>query len=233
MSDTNVNRIPWNDMVLFGGAMFCKLPMGYMDLAHIRQIPDHQECFMELHLGDEREDQPSSVFIVEILEHQQSIEHDRIVEYLFRDLAESNGINDESVDGEDDNNHPRTLFFEADNSAGGSQSQRIIPPTELFHLDETTDRPPHATIIYRSGRGVQRIHRGKGNENANLETISVQMFVIRLLQSNTDLLITLTTPILRDETNLELVLQQQQQQSILFQSMISSIEIHDLSLFNP
>lgn len=237
MSEINnvVDDVLWNDMILFGGAITCQLPMGYVDLAHIRQVPDHQECYMELHLGDDSEEKPSSLFIMEILEQQQDVEHDRIIQYLFHDLAESNGIgeDDDDVLDDEDNSKPRIVFFQPDNDGS---TTGIVPPNDLFDLDETTDRPPNESVICRSGRGVQRIRRGKdsnNNSNDNMETISIQLFVIRLLQQQTDVLVTLTTPILRDSNDFSMVMQKQQQQTILFQHMISSVQIHDLTLFNP
>ena len=242
MSKTNVDtgttgsNIIWNDIILFGGAISCKLPTGYMDIANIRQVPDNQECYMELNLGDDSEEKASSVFIMEILEPPQNVEHDRIIEYLFHDLAESNGIceNDDDVWDDEDNNEPRTLFFQPDHSNNESttESLQIIPPNELFDLEtETTENA--STVFYRSGRAVQRVCRGNGNTNDKMETISIQMFIIRLLSQKSDILVTLTTPILRDCHNFPIVLQAQQQQTILFQHMISSIQIHDLTLFNP
>ena len=239
---TNVvdDGVVWNDMILFGGAISCKLPMGYMDLSNIRQVPDHQECYMEIHLDDSAKEKPSSVFIMEILEQQHNVEHDQIIEYLFQDLAESNGIGETSDDDDNKNNKPRILFFQTDNHGS---TTGILPPNELFNLDEATVHPvPNAAVVCRSGRGVQRTRRGKDfndnhHANDNMETISIQLFVIRLLQQTTDILVTFTTPItLRDDRNdsFSAVMQEQQnQKSVLFQQIISSIQIHDLTLFNP
>ena len=270
MSDANTvdDTIVWNDIKLFGGAISCRLPMGYMDLANMRQVPDHQECYMEVHLDNKNssnnhnnnsdDEKPSSVFIMEILEQQQHVEHDRILEYLFRDLAESNGIvvdgagnnNVDTVMDDDDHHTPRIVLFQSDGIVNSNVSTRppgIRPPHALFQLgqDSAMTGSTHrktATVVYRSGRGVQRIRRGKDrsdisnqNCNDNMETISIQMFVIRLLEQTTDLFVTLTTPIVGDVHNVstETLQTQQQQQTILFQQMISSIQIHDLTLFTP
>jgi hypothetical protein len=248
--DTTDHSIIWNDVILFGGAIWCKLPMGYMDLAHVRQVPDNQECYMEMHFGDDSDDKPSSVFIMEILEHQESVEHDQVIEYLFRDLAASNGIGetDDIVweENTEHNHQPRMLYFQSDDSSDTSTTIGITPPHELFDLDTPTmgaspSSNTSTTVICRSGRGIQRLRRGKDSNvttttNANMETILIQLFVFRLVEQRSDVLVTLNTPIITssDHNNsFDLVMQQQQQQTRLFQKMISSIQIHDLTLFNP
>ncbi|KAL7555360.1 hypothetical protein ACA910_007089 [Epithemia clementina (nom. ined.)] len=67
---------------LFGGAVTCCIPEGFVDISDFRQVPSHQECW---------EDPSGRLLVVEILDLQTSPD-DAAGEFFFRDLAESNGI---------------------------------------------------------------------------------------------------------------------------------------------
>ena len=68
---------------LFGGAVTCNIPDGFVDISDFRQVPSDQECW-----GDTA----GRLLVMEILEQQTSIPNDGAAEFFFRDLAESNGI---------------------------------------------------------------------------------------------------------------------------------------------
>eukprot|EP00002_Diphylleia_rotans_P000798 TRINITY_DN10422_c0_g1_i1.p1 TRINITY_DN10422_c0_g1~~TRINITY_DN10422_c0_g1_i1.p1 ORF type:complete len:184 (-),score=30.67 TRINITY_DN10422_c0_g1_i1:94-645(-) len=70
---------------LYGGAMQMRVPCSFFNVSEIRQIPDHQEVFVDRVI-------PEWSCIVEFLEYQSSQADDNIARYLFTDLCEENGV---------------------------------------------------------------------------------------------------------------------------------------------
>lgn len=68
---------------LFGGAIEIDLQKSFVDVSNVRQVPDHQEVFID-------QDSECS-FIVELLEFETSLESDTsAIKHYFNDLAEAN-----------------------------------------------------------------------------------------------------------------------------------------------
>lgn len=71
-----------NLLGLFGGAITMELPASFEDISAIRQVPDHQEVFM---------DKATDIsFIVELLGGDSSVPDAEAAAYYFQDLAECN-----------------------------------------------------------------------------------------------------------------------------------------------
>lgn len=71
---------------LFGGALEMTLPVGdFLDVSHVRQVPDNQEVFVDKH--------SDLSIIVELLEHDPSMS----VEQHFEVLSEDNGAQSSDV----------------------------------------------------------------------------------------------------------------------------------------
>ena len=69
---------------LFGGAITIMLPETFEDVSVLREIPDHQEVFVD------RDSEVS--LIVELLEHDGTISDEHAPTYYFKDLATCNDV---------------------------------------------------------------------------------------------------------------------------------------------
>jgi len=67
---------------LYGGAITVVLPSSYHDVSSHRQVPDHQEVWLDLN-GD-------CSFICEIVEAQSEVSPGEAAAYFWQDLCESN-----------------------------------------------------------------------------------------------------------------------------------------------
>ena len=83
--DSSSNEVP-----LFGGAITAELPKDWLDVSHIRQVPDNQEVYIANDASD------ASV-IIEVLEPPEGVDDAGIADYLFRDLAEAGDASASSV----------------------------------------------------------------------------------------------------------------------------------------
>ena len=67
---------------LFGGAIQVKIPNTFDDISTVRQVPDHQEVFVDKN--------SETSIIIELLAHDDKIDNSNIMAYYFEDLANSN-----------------------------------------------------------------------------------------------------------------------------------------------
>ncbi|KAF9625965.1 hypothetical protein IFM89_028351 [Coptis chinensis] len=68
-----------SDRPLFGGAIWSTFPLRFQDVSNIRQVPDHQEVYV-----DPSRDES---LIVELLELKQEVQDSASVAWFFQDLA--------------------------------------------------------------------------------------------------------------------------------------------------
>lgn len=59
------------------------MPDGWVDVSDMRQVPDHQECWM---------DNDGCLLVVEILDRQANVEDEAAAAFFYKDLGEYNGI---------------------------------------------------------------------------------------------------------------------------------------------
>ncbi|KAF8948089.1 hypothetical protein BGZ47_006497 [Haplosporangium gracile] len=78
-----------NQQELYGGAITINLPSKFGNISHVREVPDHQEVFVNL-------DEDQSV-IVEILELAAEATDDNCAAFHFQQLAEDNDAEDASI----------------------------------------------------------------------------------------------------------------------------------------
>lgn len=69
---------------LFGGALRCSLPEGWLDASDARPVPDHQEVWLEPAGGGDRS------VVVELLERVEECGDDESGEFHFCELARTN-----------------------------------------------------------------------------------------------------------------------------------------------
>jgi Ran-interacting Mog1 protein len=103
--------------------------------------------------------------------------------------------------------------------------------TPSFQSDDSVPARPDDGIVRRSGSGLQRIRPGRGDA-APEETVAITLAVWRLpLQYATDLVVTLSAPLLPHRVDgIDMELQRQEQHRV-FQQILSTIQIRDYSLF--
>ena len=75
---------------LFGGALECYLPESFEDVSVVRQIPDHQEVYVDKNT--------EMSFICELLGYESEVSNDAIGGYLFDDLAQCNEAYEKIID---------------------------------------------------------------------------------------------------------------------------------------
>ncbi len=73
---------PSVDKELFGGAIVSKLPETFVDVSQFREIPDHQEVFVD-------NDSDASL-IIELLDYDTELSDDHAIRQYFDDLAKDN-----------------------------------------------------------------------------------------------------------------------------------------------
>jgi Ran-interacting Mog1 protein len=86
-------------------------------------------------------------------------------------------------------------------------------------------------IVRRGGSGIQRIRPGRADHAAE-EAVAIALAVWRLPpEYATDILVSLSTPLLPNRGDGIDVVQQRQEQHQFFQEILSTIQIRDYSLF--
>ena len=87
MSPSDFEPVP-----LHGGALTSDIPSDWINVSELRQVPDHQEVFVDnTHDDDDDGDQERPCSVVEILEYQTDQTDDQVAQYLFEDVADANG----------------------------------------------------------------------------------------------------------------------------------------------
>ena len=69
---------------LFGGAMSAHLPVSFEDISVIREVPDHQEVYVD------RNSEMS--LIIELLAYEETVPDDKASAHYFQDLATFNEV---------------------------------------------------------------------------------------------------------------------------------------------
>ena len=75
---------PRNLVSLFGGSITCELPSDFADASKFRDVPDHQEVFVDLK-------DPERSLIIEIVDSEKSVEDTSAAEFFFKDYVEATG----------------------------------------------------------------------------------------------------------------------------------------------
>ena len=74
---------------LFGGAITANLPPSYGDVSNVRQIPDHQEVFVD--------NESEASVIVELLQLESSFQDLEAIRHHFQDLSDANEATDTKI----------------------------------------------------------------------------------------------------------------------------------------
>lgn len=83
----------WQIRDLFGGAIICALPVSFEDVSLLRQVPDHQEVFVD-------KDTELSL-IVELLSYDENVSDEKAAAHYFEDLSQCNEAQESRVESTD------------------------------------------------------------------------------------------------------------------------------------
>ena len=199
---------------LFGGAITIDLPkQDWLDVSDIRPVPDNQECFQCRSSGAN-----PTMLVIEILERQEQVDDQEAAAFFFKDLA---GIND---------------ALQAQSDIRFHTLQEHASPIAL--LDDNSIKTGKNTVRLCAGYGIQKVALGRDFDNAGnsrrtkqeIKFIRVDLYVLRLPVQETDLLLTLSTPL--DSTNLDAEpLESTQAACPVLNRVVSTIRIRDWGLF--
>lgn len=203
----------YSEKELFGGAITSDLPTNWKDLSDIRPIPDNQECFQDNFVSDD-----PTMLVVEILERQEHIEDDDAATFFFNELAERN----DALQTENDIRFHTTSQAHASSTAALLNDDSIVAGINAIRIC--------------AGSGYQKVAMGRDFDTAGnsrrprqkIKCIRVDLCVFRLPVQETDLLITISSPV--DNTNLDDVPLESLQASILSR-VVSTFRIHNWNLF--
>ena len=230
---------------LFGGAIDIDVPSAWRDVSEVRQVPDHQEvwqdCTVEGQAPSElaaaaaqgaQAGEPISiegtggVLVVEILARQDDVSDEAAAKFFFDDLAESNGA---IADDE-----RRMDFAQVSCVGGDSGSASGSGDTNTVSLMTRLDKA--ATLC--TCIGVQRVELGKdrkvGGESeprSDHWAVRIEMCVLRLVEQETDLLISLTRPIQDGSDKTMEDIMEASTHSKLFLDIIETFAIQNWELF--
>ena len=197
---------------LFGGAITCSIPIHWRDVSTVRQVPDNQEVYQDC------TEETGAVLVVEILQHQADVKNEDAAMFFFGDLAESNGC-----------------------GAGWRLEYcRVFSELEADNDEETSEKPLVRDILRRIKQsssknccvvaiGYQNVVQGKaytGTGSAVEKRIKVEMCILRLEHVETDLLMTVSTPLDPVAT-----IDAGDQTSVIFRDIVTGFYIEDWSLF--
>ncbi len=153
---------------LYGGAMSCVVPLGWLDCSAVRPVPDTQEMFFD--------DASGGCLIVELMQRQQAVPDSDCGSFFFNDLAGAN---------------------KAMHSEVFPQQQQSSPPKLQIDLDVALDAPRLGSGAFLGDifcTLVQGLQRVSGPSNAPSDVV-VTMGILRLLPpAATDVLVTLSMP---------------------------------------
>mmetsp|Transcript_32571 Transcript_32571/g.95333 ORF Transcript_32571/g.95333 Transcript_32571/m.95333 type:complete len:188 (-) Transcript_32571:258-821(-) len=181
-----------NDLAeLYGGAMTCELPRSFVDASQMREVPDHQEVWVDT--ATDRS------FIVEVLDRKTEVPDDQAITFFLEDLASFNDAKEAAV-----------LI-----------SRRAAD-------EETPGLPPDTVCLV--GAGEQLVAKFA---EASANRVKVHICAVRLVEQETDLLITLNDPVAIDPQSSSAVAPVAQAGEELFAQVLRSFRIVDWTLFTP
>lgn len=186
---------------LFGGAILCSIPSTWGDISLVRQVPDTQECFLDLDGG--------TLFVVECLERQSEVADDEAASFFFQDLADTNKC------ATDDQ-----LYTAHENTTDGLAMLTAMPSLSSYG----------ATACLGSGYQNVFIGKDRDLEGNLLQqevrSVQVELCVLRLPRHETDILLTLSIPIDSPPQY-----DGKKEFSLIFQQILASFQIRNWSLF--
>lgn len=194
---------------LFGGAITCRIPIHWRDVSTVREVPDNQEVYQDC------TEETGAVFVVEILQHQADVKNEDAALFFFGDLADSNGCGSEW----------RLDYSKVFSELEVDNDREYVVRSILKRIKRTSTTTCCVVAI-----GFQSVVQGKsytGTRSDAEKSIKVEMCILRLNHVETDLLLSLSTPIDQDTTMTDAG----DQTSLVFRDLVAEFCIKDWSLF--
>ena len=168
-----IKRGKEQDLGLFGGAILVTLPSRMEDVSGVRQVPDHQEVFVDK--------ETDISFIIEILDYEESISDAEAAVFHFNDLAQCNSAVNTRIDSRE--------VFDASKGEKPPASFMSQMPSE------------HAKCILTGHQAVSKFKSqphaaasSSSSASSSVDDVLIFLAVIRLPHVGADLLVSLNVP---------------------------------------
>jgi len=230
----------YSERPLFGGHITSDLPKDWIDLSDIRPVPDNQECFQSRLVTTDRSS-PPQLLVIEILERQEDVFDDDAASFFFKELATQNDAlhaEKQTKDGYLFYSSSKKKKKDNKNTDAGS----LYPATALAN-DEYGD----TSFQICSGYGFQQVamgrdhdqYSGKSRRNEQeIKNIRIDIVVLRLPIQETDLVITVSNPVVDHPTNITstypndaIVMPTSETKNPILHRIVSTFQIRDWKLF--
>ncbi|KAG0369730.1 hypothetical protein BC939DRAFT_441680 [Gamsiella multidivaricata] len=196
---------------LFGGAITMDLPRKFENISHVREVPDHQEVFVNV-------DEDQSV-IVEILELAAEASNEACAAFHYQQLAEDNDAEDASV----------------------IQSVSILNNAELptwpaeakIYLLLGQQRIAKFNERQRQQEAQAQAQAGSSSADAR-NLVQIMMLVVRLPRQGTDLVISYNVPLQISESSSSKQVAHEgsiQEAEVWFRTLVGTFQVRDWGLF--
>ncbi|KAG0324260.1 hypothetical protein BG000_002278 [Podila horticola] len=189
---------------LYGGAITMNLPRKFGNISHVREVPDHQEVFVNV-------DEDQSV-IVEILELAAEASDDGCAAFHYQQLAEDNDAEESST----------------------IQSVSILSNAELpsWPSDAKIYLLLGQQRVAKFNERQRQVESGSAEDTRNL--LQIMMVVVRLPRQATDIVISYNVPLQIAATSSSREVAHEgniQEAEVWFRNLIGSFRVRDWSLF--
>ena len=225
---------------LYGGALKISIPQEWRDVSDIRQVPDHQEVYQDCTFAQSNNQSKSNdntlikgtgaCLIVEILERQDDVSNENASSFFFNDLADANKSDQKTCVTEERKFEYSNIWIVGHNNKDNANAN-----TEEEKLDEKNLIPKlSARVTACTCIGIQSvglIRNQKKMEEGKSSKVRIELCAIRLESVQTDLLISLSMPIISSNQDDRIIKAGSDGHSSLFKSMLKSFEVLDWTLF--
>ncbi|KAG0069148.1 hypothetical protein BGZ89_003438 [Linnemannia elongata] len=176
-----------NQQELYGGAITINLPSKFGTISHVREVPDHQEVFVNV-------DEDQSV-IVEILELAAEASDDNCAAFHFQQLAEDNDAEDAStIQSVSVLNNAELPTWPADAKIYLLLGQqRVAKFNEQQRLQQQQHHHHHLATAASTSSSSSTTTTTTATDARNL--IQIMMVVFRLPRQQTDIVLTYNVPL--------------------------------------
>jgi hypothetical protein len=205
---TTSTSSPFPPQPIFGGAITCYIPTGFIDISQIREVPDNQEIYV---------DDVERMLSIEIMEHDHhegNIKGDYL-QRAYQDIAQANECKEAQI-------------IQENRSISPEQAPGLLLVQHSNQVSAT-----RVGVLLGIQTGIIKFHEQNTDVVGN--SIRVWLAVIQLPQYNADVIISLTDPIFISETSSSAMRSLPPQPSHIadgmFSQILASFQIHDGNLF--
>lgn len=180
---------------LYGGAITCDIPSTWRDVSQIRQVPDHQEVYQEFS-PDIAASGTGPCIVFEILQREECVRNEDASRFFLNDLADANSAPTEEEGG-------RLLlkscfYVMAGKTLNSSDNESTTSSDSWMHLPHF-QKLDNCTVCLCLGRQLvlgKGLREGDPRVESCTEWVTIEMCILRLKNLQTDLVISLTSPVI-------------------------------------